>query len=162
MIQQNNNWLNIQKLDKFYEILDKLRLTDYITKIEIVSLSMKDSFSFGIDRWRDQSNSVISDYLPMSYDDTNDNKESNMNDAFHESPIKQHQIENYFQEINAIIRYNSDETYFTFLELPEIPSIDNNKMIATYIESLHILTQNLPPTALVKCGQQIPVISTNI
>ena len=65
----------------------------------------------------------------------------------------------YYNEINDIILNNSDETYFTFISLPDLDDTLNEKV---YIENLHILTENLPPTALIKCGQEFPVISLDI
>jgi len=159
----HENGIDPEKLKKFKQILQKLRLNDYVKKIETIILPNNESYCFEHAAWFDSSGEVMSEYL-TSGDDDNEDDNKNDEDTYDDSVVIQQRIERYFHRINDILRHNSDETYFTFISLPDfsLKQSDQNNMTSTYIQSLHILTKDLPPTALIKCGQNIPVISVDI
>ena len=171
-------WINYNKQRKFNEILTKLRLKRYITMIEHLVLPLTESLDnkpkvrsniiSGIlgagkqlNELKDDNDSVYdtSERDRDSVYDTDPEEEKDEYDGSSRNIIEQRRMGKYYNEINDIILNHSDETYFTFISLPDLDDTLNEKV---YIENLHILTENLPPTALIKCGQQFPVISLDI
>eukprot|EP01083_Nonionella_stella_P270609 916500_1 len=146
----NDQWLNFDKKHKFEETLNKLRLSRFIEKVETIVLPHE------TDQDRPRMGGMVSDILsPIKDMEAEEEEKATLISDRLYTP----RMSKYFNEMNDIILRHSDQTYFCFLSLPDFDSTFNEKI---YIENLHILTQGLPPTALVKCGQQIPVISLDI
>eukprot|EP01084_Bolivina_argentea_P232525 391904_1 len=145
----HGSWLNTKKEEKFYQMLETLRLIDYIQKIETVVLCMNESYSFQDKRWFDDSGITVSEYMTSGDDDESANDDSAAYAVYDDSVIQQ-RIGKYYSEINEIIQYNSNETYFTFIALPDFDMKgsydgDASDVSSLYIQCLHILTHNLPP-----------------
>merc|ERR1712130_79904 len=141
------------------EMLTVLRLRRYISEIEYVPLPPTQADRQGsapsvhavqnlVDRGVRSAFMVLSELKSDTEDADNEGDEESI-----------WKMSKYYNEINDILLNHSDETYFTFLSLPEFDSAPNEQL---YIENLHILTENFPPTALIKCGQKTPVISLDI
>ena len=89
---------------------------------------------------------------------------------FNENNFKENRksIKKYYTILNNTIQSLSSQTYFTFIKLPPFPNnlLNNDnlnkQLLVIYYECLYILLKELPPTALVKTGQKMPVISISI
>ena len=83
--------------------------------------------------------------------------------------MKKKHLKKYYSTLNSTMVSLSSQTYFTFLKLPQLPpteDIDDNemniKLSRMYFESMYILLKQMPPTALIATGEELPVISMDI
>ena len=87
-----------------------------------------------------------------------------------EGKMKKKHWKKYYSTLNSTMVSLSSQTYFTFLKLPELPPIEQladdeemaRKLCTMYFECMYLLLKQMPPTALIATGEELPVISMDI
>jgi len=89
-----------------------------------------------------------------------------------EGKMKKKHWKKYYSTLNSTMVSLSSQTYFTFIKLPELPPIDMRQLAddeemarkhcTMYFECMYLLLNQMPPTALIATGEELPVISMDI
>lgn len=68
----------------------------------------------------------------------------------------------HFKKLNELIVANSGSSELVFLTMPQVPASITDEASAVFMRCLKLLTDGLPPVALISKGEMVSVISTEI
>jgi hypothetical protein len=75
---------------------------------------------------------------------------------------KQAAVLEFYQNLNLLMRETSHSSTMLFSTLPSFPAITTEESAEVYLKCIRTMTNNLPPSILIKKGEILPVISMEI